>query len=205
MDELYAHLNTYCAVTPDDFRHIQSFFQLRHVGKKEELYQAGRPNLHHFFVVRGCLQMYFITRRGVESTLQFAIENWWMTDYLAWQGGRSSEFSIQAVEDSVVLEINRESQSELLRAYPVLETYFRKVYEIAYGAAIMRVKFMMAYSKKEIFFYFREAHPEFTRKVPQQLLAGYLGLTPEYLSKLRQERDTPHAGDCPYPSPPNRR
>ena len=188
MEELFAHLSKYCDVTRDEFRQIQSFFELRHVDKKQELYRAGRPNLHHYFVVRGCLQMYFITQRGVESTLQFAITDWWMTDYLAWRGGERSEFSIQAVEDSVVLEINKEQQTTLLRRHPVLETYFRKVYEIAYGAALQRIKYMANWSKEEIYFYFRDAHPEFTRNVPQYLLASYLGLTPEYLSKLRRKR-----------------
>ena len=188
MNELYAHLRHYCDFTPEEFRNIQPYFKRRHVDKKEELYQADAPNLHHYFVVSGCLHLFFVTSRATESTLQFAIPGWWITDYQAWRRGARSEFGIQAVEDSVVLEISQERQAELLRRHPVMETYFRKIYEVAYGAALLRVKFMVDYSKEEIFFYFREAHPEFTSTVPQYLLAGYLGLTPEYLSKLRQRR-----------------
>ena len=188
MDRLYENVNLYCTVTEEEFRDIRPYFSERHLAKKEIVYAAERPNLHHYFVVRGCLQLFFVTQRGHEQTLQFAIPDWWMTDYHAWHHGTSSEYSIQAVQESVVLEIDREKQEEVLRRFPQLETYFRKVYETAYGAAQRRFKFMFDFSKEEIYHSFRDAHPEITRNVPQYLLAGYLGLTPEYLSKLRQKR-----------------
>ncbi|PPK84756.1 CRP-like cAMP-binding protein [Neolewinella xylanilytica] len=189
MEQLFANLKLYCTVSEEDYRHIRTYFTERHLDKKEIVYEADRPNLHHYFVVSGCLQMYFITQRGQEQTLQFAIPDWWLTDYRAWHHGRSSEFSIQAVRESVVLEISRDRQAELLHRYPQLETYFRKIYETAYGTAQRRIKFMFDYSKEEIYFSFRDAHPEIANSVPQYLLAGYLGLTPEYLSKLRHQRN----------------
>lgn len=131
--------------------------------------------------------MYFISDRGSEQTLQFAINNWWITDTLAFQNNRSSEFCIQAVESSIILQISHKNQESLFLEFPKMETYFRHIYETAYGAAIMRMKYIFNYSKEEIYFEFRNAFPDFVNNVPQYLVATYLGLSPEYVSKIRRK------------------
>lgn len=187
MQQLYEHLNLFCGVTPADFEHIQAFFEMVEVGKKEHLYLADAPNLQHYFVLEGCLHLYFLNENGKPQTLQFAIANWWLTDYLAFPEHRGSEFYIQAVNPSKVLAISAQGQEALLKEFPQLEAYFRVIYQKAYGAAINRMRYVFGCSKEEIYYEFREVFPDFVKEVPQYLVATYLGLSPEYVSKLNKK------------------
>ncbi|MFV9550901.1 Crp/Fnr family transcriptional regulator [Algibacter sp. PT7-4] len=188
MKDLFNHICNYCNLEKEDFLEIEPFFKTKTVSKKEIIYTSGGKNLKHYFVLSGCLQMYYINNRGFEQTLQFAIKNWWITDYLAFQKNQSSEFYIQAIEPSVILEISYAKQDALLLKLPKLETYFRCIYQIALGAANMRIKYIFSYSKEEVYFRFREAFPDFVNNVPQYLVATYLGLSPEYVSKIRKKK-----------------
>jgi len=158
------------------------------VEKKEVLARSGSKCDQLFFVAKGCLHSYFTDQAGVEKTIKFAIEDWWITDFLAFHHQRETEFTTQAVEPSEVLRISHNSYEQLLNAHPALERYFRNVYEVTSGAALMRMKYIFDYSKEEIFNRFREQFPEFVNRVPQYMMATYLGLTPEYLSKIRGKK-----------------
>lgn len=184
---LYDHFSTYCELTVEEWELAKSYFEFSSLDKKEVIYSAGSTVLKHYFVTSGCLHMYLVNDKGDDQTLQFAINNWWITDYLAFQQRRSSEFYIQAVEPSRVLSITPEKQDELLARIPKLEVYFRNIYQTAYGAAINRMKYIFTYSKEEIYYSFRDAFPDFVNSVPQYLVATYLGLSPEYVSKLKKK------------------
>ncbi len=129
--------------------------------------------------------MFFIDDKGTGRTVQFAIENWWLTDNLAFLNKQKSDFIIQAVEHSKILSISFEQQEKLLNEFPKLEKYFRSIYQIAYGASMFRLKYIFGFSKEERYFHFIEKHPQFAQRVPQYLIASFLGLTPEYVSEIR--------------------
>jgi hypothetical protein len=138
-------------------------------------------------VLSGCLRKFFVNEKGIEQTTEFAIENWWMTDILAYEGGLPTEFYIQAVENSEVLRIDHFSQEKLLHAFPKMERYFRLIYQRAYAASQMRIKYLYSFSKEEMFHHFNKHYPEFVRRIPQNLIASFLGFTPEYLSEIRKK------------------
>lgn len=132
--------------------------------------------------------MYFISNKGTERTIQFAIENWWMADCLAYHNQTVTGFYIQAVENTHVLSITYNKQKELLSKFPKLEKYFRVIYQISYGASLMRIKYLYDFSKEDIYFHFTKNFPEFAQRVPQYLIASFLGLTPEYVSEIRNKK-----------------
>lgn len=132
--------------------------------------------------------MFFVNEKGVERTVQFAIENWWMADFLAFQNKNQTEFSIQAVEKSQLLCISYEKQEQLLAQFPQLEKYFRIIYQIGYGAALVKMKYLFDLTKEEIYFHFTENFPDFAQRVPQYLIGSFLGLTPEYVSEIRAKK-----------------
>jgi hypothetical protein len=107
---------------------------------------------------------------------------------LAFLKQSETDFYIQAVENTEILSIDFEKQEALLNRFPALEKYFRMVYQIAYGASIMKMKYVFNHSKEDIFFLFREHYPAFIQRIPQYLLASFLGLTPEYLSEIRKKK-----------------
>lgn len=182
------HLQKFTDITDEDFAGILSFFEVLEVRKKENLMQEGQACNHHFFVEKGCLRKFFMTDKGTEQTTEFAIENWWMTDNIAYEHGLPTSFYIQAVEKSTVLSITRQNQEQLLKDFPQMERYFRFVYQRAYAAAQMRVKYLYGYSREELYFNFLDRHPGFVQRIPQYLLASFLGFTPEYLSEIRARK-----------------
>lgn len=182
---LINHIKTYLTLSEKELSEIVLFFDCHSYNKKETLLFAGKRCDRLFFVADGCLQLYFIDSLGNPKTSQFAIENWWLTDFLAFQDQRPSNFYIETVEHSKVLSISFSKYQELLDKFPKMEKYFRIIYETAYGAALMRLKYVHSLSKEDMFFRFRDSFPEFVQRVPQYLLASFLGLTPEYLSEIK--------------------
>lgn len=185
MSEIFKnHLQKFIEINEEEFSSILSFFQVIKVKKKENLLVQGQICKSHYFVLNGCLRKFFINEKGVELTTEFAIENWWVTDNFAYERGLSTEFYIQAVENSEILVIDRDAQEKLLIEFPKMERYFRFIYQRAYAATQMRIKFLYDFTKEEFYEHLCKRHPEFVQRIPQYLVASFLGFTPEYLSEI---------------------
>jgi CRP-like cAMP-binding protein len=184
--QLAQHLKKYTEVGEKEIQPILSYFRTITVAKKVNLLEAGQVCRHHYFVGKGCLRMFFINEKGNEQTSQFAIENWWLTDHSGFLNQRETDFFIQAVEHCELLVIDFSAQEDLLHAHPCMERYFRKIYEIAYGAAQQGTKFRYNLSGEDLYLHFVTAFPDFANRIPQYLLASYLGITPEYLSEIKK-------------------
>jgi len=189
MSEVFKnHLEKFIEIDEDEFFEILSFFQIRKVKKKENLLVEGDICKSHYFVLNGCLRKFFINEKGMEQTTEFAIENWWITDNFAYERGLSTEFYIQAVENSEILVIDRNAQEKLLIEFPKMERYFRFVYQRAYAATQIRLKYLYEFSKEEFYDHLCNGYPEFVQRIPQYLIASFLGFTPEYLSEIRNKK-----------------
>ncbi|WP_312511680.1 Crp/Fnr family transcriptional regulator [Chryseobacterium culicis] len=185
MDSFKLHLNKFITVTDEEYTSIVSFFQVLDVKKKQNLVLEGEICRTMYFVVKGCLRKFFINEKGVEQTTEFAIENWWITDTFAYERQLQTNFSIQAVENSCILMIDQERQEELLQKHPVMERYFRMIYQRAYAAAERRIRYLYEMSREELYTHFSTLYPWFIQRIPQYLIASFLNLTPEYLSEIR--------------------
>ncbi|TDE10576.1 Crp/Fnr family transcriptional regulator [Dyadobacter psychrotolerans] len=189
MSEIFkAHLKKFIELKEEDFPVILSFFEPVSVRKKENLLIEGQICKSHYFVLKGCLRKFFVNDKGVEQTTEFAIETWWITDNLAYEHQLPTEFYIQAVEHSEILVINAQAQEKLLEQFPVMERYFRFIYQRAYAASQMRIKYLYSFSKEAFYNQLEKRHPEFIQRIPQYLIASFLGFTPEYLSEIRAKR-----------------
>ena len=186
-DIFKAHLAKFITISDDEFGEISRFFNVQSVDKKENLLEDGQRCRSNYFVLKGLLRKFFINGKGVERTTHFAIENWWMTDDFAYEHQSKTTFYIQAVEKTELLFINKSQQDQLLEEHPVMEKYFRCIYQKAYAATQMRIKFLYDFSREELYHHFRKSQPEFLQRVPQYLIASYLGFTPEYLSEIRKK------------------
>lgn len=188
LDSFKKHIDKFAKVSNDKFDEIQKFFDIKNVAKKENLLEEGHICRHHYFVLSGLLRKFYINEKGIEQTTEFAIESWWMTDNIAYERKIPSEFYIQAVEKSTILFITQDNQEKLVKAFPIMERYFRFVYQRAYAAAQMRIKYLYSLSKEEFYYQSVKRYPGFAQRIPQYLLASYLGFTPEYLSEIRKKR-----------------
>ncbi len=132
--------------------------------------------------------MFYITDKGTEQITQFAIENWWLADHMSLMMQKPSQFFIQAVEDTNLVALDYRRQEELLQQVPKMERYFRLMMQRGFAAMQMRIKYLHDFSKEDAYLQFSTLFPGFVQRVPQYMLASYLGLTPEYLSEIRKKK-----------------
>jgi CRP-like cAMP-binding protein len=187
-DILKKHIEKFMAVDDKDFSKIQSYFKSSEHRKKHNLLIEGKICTSNYFVISGCLRLFFINEKGVEQTVQFALENWWLADYTSFSAQKPSEYYIQTVEKSEILSIDFQSQEKLLKEFPNMERYFRLIHQRAHAAYQLRIKYLYSSSREELYHQFNQLYPEFVQRIPQYLMASYLGFTPEYLSEIRKKR-----------------
>ena len=184
-----AHIKRFVLLTAEEEKLLVSFLRVEKYAKKEHLLEEGELCTGKYFVNSGVLRMYTLNEKGVEQVIHFSIEGWWLTDYFTYGANTPAKCNIQAVEAAEVVVVDAAIQDELLEKIPVLEKYFRVVLEKAYAASLMRTHYMFNLSAEERYKYFIAAYPDFVQRVPQYLLASYLGFTPEFLSKMRAKKD----------------
>lgn len=187
-DIFKSHLKKFIEIDENEFQEVMGFVEIIKVKKKQNLLLEGQICKSHFFVLKGCLRKFFINEKGTEQTTEFAIETWWLTDHLAFEKQLPSEFYIQAVENSEVLVVHQPNQDKLLEQFPKLERYFRFVYQRAFAASQMRIKYLYSFSKEEFYHQLVQKYPAFVQRIPQYLIASFLGFTPEYLSEIRAKK-----------------
>ena len=187
MQNFIHHIKKYISLNDDETDILSSYFKTITVKKKQFLLEEGKIGKANYFVEKGLLRMFFINDKGVEQITQFALENWWLSDYMSFTMQTPSHFYIQAVENSEIVVMEYHKQEELVKKLPQLERYFRIIIQRAYAASQMRFKYFYDYSKEENYRQFVALFPEFVQRIPQYMLASYLGLTPEYLSELRKK------------------
>lgn len=185
-DHLVKHIRNYVALSDKHEEILCSHIRPVELKKKDHLLREGQLCRANYFVARGGLCMYFIHEKGVEKLTQFALEGWWIADYMSMTTQRPSAFFIKAFEDSLVYSLDVDAQEKIYEAIPQMERYFRLMMERGYGAQQLRLKYMRERTAEEAYFSFRSQFPEFVQRIPQYMLASYLGLTPEYLSELRK-------------------
>lgn len=182
---LLEHIKKFITLEPSEIDILESCLSSSKIKKKEHVLQEGQVCNTMYFIVKGCMRQYIINSKGSEQTLQFGIENWWITDYLSYHNHIPSHFYIQAVENTEVIALEKPILESLLIQIPKLERYFRIVSQKSFGAAQMRIKFLFTMSAEERYHHFNGLNPEFVQRVPQYMLASYLDFSAEFMSKIR--------------------
>ncbi len=185
---LINHIQRFVSLNQDEIALLHEAIKPYNLKKKEHLLNEGQVCKHIYFVEKGCLRMYFINNKTTEQITQFALDGWWISDYFSLTDNTPSNYYIQAIEASEVLAIETISFEKLLKKLPQLERYFRLTMQRALAANQLRSKYLYEMSKEEFYQHFSNSFPEFIQRVPQYMVASYLGLTPEYLSELRKKK-----------------
>ena len=183
-----SHIRKYIDLDDHSVELLLKYITPLKLKRKEFLLKEGQVCQSIYFVEKGCLRMYFIDNKLNEQITQFALEHWWMADHFSFLDNKPSPYFIQTVEKSEILEISASSFEAMLRELPQMERYFRIVMQRAVAAAQLRNKYMYEMSKEEFYQHFSTSFPEFVQRVPQYMIASYLGLTPQYVSELRKKK-----------------
>jgi CRP-like cAMP-binding protein len=185
---LIAHFEQMLPLTDDEKQLIASKFQPRLYRKRQFILQEGDVCNIFNFVVSGCLRMYKIDESGTTHIIQFATENWWISDLGSFYAMKPSEMNIEAVEDTTVLQIKH---SELLDLYvnaPKFDRLFRVLVENSLIGMQQRLLQNISSDARVRYESFLKQYPNLANRIPNTYIASYLGITPEFLSKIRNER-----------------
>lgn len=175
------------SITPAEFDICRSAFTPKRLRKKHFLLQEGDVCKYTAFVEKGLLRSYTVDEKGAEHILQFALEGWWMSDMYSFFTNAPSAYNIEALEDSELLLITRQSHEMLLAEIPSLERYFRILTQNNLVATQRRLMESLSRSAEEKYMTFVQTYPDCLQRVPQHMIASYLGITRETLSRLRRQ------------------
>jgi len=185
---LIEHIRKYVDLNEQEVQILEKYTKPKSFRKKENLLSEGQVCRSLYFVEKGCLRMYFLNSKAAEQITQFALEGWWLTDFLSFMDNKPSEYYIQTIETSNVISIDAHVYDDLIKELPQLERYFRIIMQKNLAASQLRTKYLYEMSKEEFYYHFNTSFPDFVQRVPQYMLASYLGLTPEYVSQLRKKK-----------------
>ena len=184
-DLLRSHIKKRISLTNAECQRAVTFFTPKKLRKGHFLLQEGEVSRHLAFVTKGCLRCYSVDRKGEIHIVQFAIEDWWISDAYSGLTGEPSEYNIDAIEDSELLLLDRSVQEKLLSEIPKFERLFRLLLEGRFVATQKRITGSLSSSAEERYLTFLKKYPAIARRVPQTQIAAYLGITPQSLSRIR--------------------
>jgi len=187
-DSLKEHLLKRTAFTPAELDEFCATFKPVKVKKRQFIVQPEFVAKHRYYVVQGSFRAYVVSDEGQEHTIQFAIDDWWISDYNSYIFQQPASMFIMALEDSLILQITHEAEQHLKQGKHVFETFFRILAEGTAAYMARRVITNLTKTAEQRYELFLERYPAIVSKVPQYALASFLGMTTEYLSKLRNRR-----------------
>lgn len=183
---LRAHIEAISPLTDSEWEAISPVFKPRKFRKHQYLVQEGEPVLSDFWVVTGLLKAYAVGKDGREHILQFAMEDWWCSDYNAYQNGLNASIFIDCIEDSEVLCLQSADKERICREFRAMERFFRIKSGNGYVALQKRIISLLKDSAEERFNNMIAQYPRLIQRVPKKMLAAYLGVSRETLSRLNK-------------------
>ena len=182
--KLRQHIEKIVPLTDDEFELVMSFFTVKKFKKHQFLIQESNYVTHDFWVISGLVKAYHSDVDGKEHIMQFAMEDWWITDYQAYFNQTKSTLNATCLEDTEVLCLSLENRDKICSELHKIEHFFRKKSNAGYVALQRRILSLLNSSAKERFEQFLIQYPTLMQRVPKTLIASYLGVSRETLSRL---------------------
>lgn len=173
--------------TPEELELCTTFFIPKKLRKKQFLLQEGDICKYNAFVEKGILRSYTVDEKGNEHIVQFALEGWWITDLASFLSASLSTYTIEALEDTELLLLTPSAREQLMKQIPMFERYQRILLQNAYIALQARIAASLTETAEEKYIKMVTVYPGIVQRVPQHMIASYLGLTPETLSRVRKQ------------------
>jgi CRP-like cAMP-binding protein len=165
----------------------KSFFIPKKLRKKQYLLQEGDICKYVAFVEKGILRQYTVDDKGNEHILQFAFEGWWMADQYSFLTGEPSLYNIDALEDCELLLLTKQAEEQLLEKLPKFERFFRLLLQNNLIATLRRLESSLSDTAEEKYNQLIQSCPTLAERIPQHMLASFLGITPETVSRIRKQ------------------
>lgn len=182
------HLLQRVRLSDEELEQFIAHFKMTKVKKRQFIIQPDFVARYRNYVLQGAFRGYVLGDAGQDHTIQFAVEDWWISDYNSYIYQQPATMFVVALEDSLLLQITHEDEQKLKAANPKFETFFRITAERSTAAMQRRLIVNLTKTAEERYTEFAEKYPQIVQRVPQYALASYLGMTTEYLSRLRNKR-----------------
>lgn len=184
---LFQSINKHVSLNQQEQQRVLMAFQIKSFHKKDFFLRAGEICKQVAFVLKGCMRSYAVDEQGFEHNLQFALEGWWITDMNSILEENAASLNIDAIEDSEVLLLDRKKHEMLFKDLPKLERFFRIITEKSLAGSHKRLIDQVSVSAGQRYLNFCERYPGLIQRLPQKQIASYIGVTPEFLSKLKSD------------------
>jgi len=184
-DLLLKNISRFITLTPEEEQYLTSILKIKKLKKKQYLLQEGDITRHQYFVNKGCLRTYTIDEKGQEHIIQFAIEDWWTGDMYSFLTQTAARYTIDAIEDSELLCLEKNALEELYIKVPKFEKFFRHLLQNAFVSMQERITANLSQPADERYCTFINKYPDMEKRLPLKQIASYLGITPESLSRIR--------------------
>jgi len=185
-NQILNNIKKYVELNDEDEKQFVSIIRETRVRKRQFIVQPGYICSHQTYVVKGAFRSYFVNKEGLDNTIQFAIDDWFISDFNSYITQTPASLFIEALEDSLIHQIEYDQVENLCSANQKFEHFFRIVAQKSFAFAQRRVLSNLNKTAEERYLEFQTMYPSIVQRVPQYTLASYLGMTPEFLSKIRK-------------------
>lgn len=174
-------------ISEDQFEQVKNIFTPKTAQRGEILLRSGDACRQVYFVTSGCLRSYVIDDKGKEFVIQFAPENWWITDLNSFYSQESAMFFIDVIEHSEILAGEKDFQERLEAIHPEFGPLFNRLIRNSYRTLQKRLVNQLIATAEDRYLDFLNTYPDLARRIPQKMIASYIGVMPESLSRIRKE------------------
>jgi CRP-like cAMP-binding protein len=182
------NVSKHITLTSDETEYFKSLLTFKEVKKSTCLLNAGNPCRQLSYVHNGVLRSYCLDKEGRESTIMFAVTDWWVTDMYCYLNEKPAMMYIEAIEHSSIFQLSRQNFTRLFGAIPKFERFFRILMQNAYTREQLRIIENLTMTAEERYERFLQKYPHVASLVTQKQIASYLGITPEFLSVIRKKK-----------------
>jgi len=188
-DLILKNIDKHISLNKKEKNYFISLLKEQEIKKKEFVLREGQLCKNITYVTGGTLRAYYLDKEGRESTIMFAIADWWITDMPCFINEQPAMMFIEAVENSSVLQLQKNDLDKLYIEIPKFERFFRIIMQKAYIREQLRVMQNLSLSAEERYYSFLAKYPQIVKQVTQKQIASYLGITPEFLSLVRGNKN----------------
>ncbi len=188
MEELIEKIKNSIQLSLEAEEYLFSISKEKTFSKGAVLIRQGQNVNKIYFVTDGCLRSYCVDKNGKEHTLQFAIKNWWISDYIAIHDNESATLTVECLKESSVIEFNAKELDGILKLFPEYEPFQRNLLERHVVSLYKRILNQLQLVASERYDLFLEQYPDIEQYTPNYHIASYLGITQESLSRIRVKK-----------------
>jgi len=187
VEVLFEHIGKKVSLSDAERLAVKDFFTPKSLRKRQYLLQAGDRCKYLAFIAEGLLRTYNTDDKGNEHVSVFGWEGWWLSDFNSFLTGEPAIYNIDAIEDAQLLLLSRADYEKLTLNVPIMDRYFRILFQNSILTKERRLTSSISHTAKEKYLEFISSNPEVSQRIPQHLIASYLGIAPETISRIKKD------------------